>query len=843
MKTMKSLIMVVTIGIGLFLAGSAQAQTAQLQVIHNAADPNAAVVDIYVNEALFLDDFAFRAATPFVEVPAEVTLAIGVAPGSSSGPEDILATFAVTLGANERYVVVANGVLDPGAFAGNPEGASTAFSLYPLAGVRESALYGQRVELIAFHGATDAPRVDILRRSDWGGLRLFSDVGYGEFSSARWLPADAYVLDVTPAGQNETVVASFSANLSGLNNGVAVVFASGFLDPDANQGGAAFGLFAALADGQVVALPAADATARLQVIHNAADLNAASVDVYVNDGLFLDDFAFRTATPFVDVPAGVELTIGVAPGGSSGPEDIIAEFPVILAVGGKYVAIANGVLNPGDYAPNPDGAAIGFNLFARPDIREEGNGGSFVRLIAFHGATDAPAVDLLRRSLNGSQILFDDLSYGQFSDYRFLWAETQVIDVTPANDNQTVVASFEADLAVLRGGVATVFASGFLDPDANQGGAAFGLFAALPDGRVLELQPLASTAQLQVIHNAADPAAEIVDVYVNDGLFLDDFAFRTATPFVEVPAGVTLTIGVAPGSSGGPEDVIADFDVTLTAGETYIAVANGVLTPDDFAANPGGASIAFSLYPRGGIQQTAWLPTNVRLIAFHGATDAPGVDILRRTALDSRQVFSDLAYGDFAGYRSLQATSYILDITPADDNQTVVASYAADLSAFGGTAAIVFASGFLNPDANQGGPAFGLFVALRDGSVIALPAYSDVAGGGSDAKTRDSALALSEFASPFEMRGDRPLRFALGQSAPNPVRPFGRIAFALPQESQVSVKLYAPDGRVVQTLADGRFKAGVHEVRVDATDLASGTYFYRMTADSFRDTKRLTVIR
>ena len=50
-------------------------------------------------------------------------------------------------------------------------------------------------------------------------------------------------------------------------------------------------------------------------------------------------------------------------------------------------------------------------------------------------------------------------------------------------------------------------------------------------------------------HNAADPAASSVDVYVNGTLQLDNFAFRAATPLVDVPAGVPVNIGVAPGTS------------------------------------------------------------------------------------------------------------------------------------------------------------------------------------------------------------------------------------------------------------------------------------------------------
>jgi hypothetical protein len=103
-------------------------------------------------------------------------------------------------------------------------------------------------------------------------------------------------------------------------------------------------------------------TARIQVIHNAADPNAAAVDIYLNGTLLLDNFAFRTATPFIDAPAGVQLNIGVAPGNSSSVNDTLKNFQVTLENGNTYVAIANGVLNPASYASNPDSRSTAFTL-------------------------------------------------------------------------------------------------------------------------------------------------------------------------------------------------------------------------------------------------------------------------------------------------------------------------------------------------------------------------------------------------------------------------------------------------------------------------------------------------
>ncbi len=590
-----------------------------------------------------------------------------------------------------------------------------------------------------------------------------------------------------------------------------------------------------------VAVTANAGTARLQVIHNAADPGAAVVDVYVNGSLFLDEFAFRAATAFTDVPAGVELEIGVAPGGDSTPGDIIATFPVTLAAGKSYVAIANGVLNPDDFDTSVNGDAIAFNIFARDNIREKAYLRSLVNLIVFHGSTDAPAVDVRLPSWPWAPIV-KDLSYGEFSWYQTLFAKKYQLDITPAGDRNTVVASFEADLSGLGGGAAVVFASGFLNPAANQNGAAFGLFAALPNGTVVELPAVMKTARVQVIHNAADPAAAVVDIYLDGTEIVPDFAFRSATPFVDLPAGKEIVIGVAPGNSTGAADIIASFPVTLDPNETYVVFANGVLDPGQFASNPEGADISFQLFPRGDVRESSPFRYLVKLLAFHGATDAPTVDVLALGKKCNYRLIDDLSYGEYSNYRMLLPTKYKLAVTPGGDNGTVVATFDADLRGLAGGAAIVFASGFLSPASNKDGAAFGLFAALGDGTVIELPASSTPA-----LAMTANVVDMPEDASLAEdLGGETPVSFdtALDQNYPNPFNPSTTIRFTLAEPSNVSLSVFNANGQLVERLADGRpFDAGVHTVAFNGVGLASGVYFYRLETGSFSQMKKMVLLK
>ena len=75
-----------------------------------------------------------------------------------------------------------------------------------------------------------------------------------------------------------------------------------------------------------------------------------------------------------------------------------------------------------------------------------------------------------------------------------------------------------------------------------------------------------------------------------------------------------------------------------------------------------------------------------------------------------------------------------------------------------------------------------------------------------------------------------PIHYALSQNYPNPFNPTTFIDYRLPANSFVTLKVYDVLGREVKTLVSSTEYAGDHEVVFDGNDLASGVYFYRLSA-------------
>ncbi|HPS65557.1 MAG TPA: T9SS type A sorting domain-containing protein, partial [Ignavibacteria bacterium] len=99
----------------------------------------------------------------------------------------------------------------------------------------------------------------------------------------------------------------------------------------------------------------------------------------------------------------------------------------------------------------------------------------------------------------------------------------------------------------------------------------------------------------------------------------------------------------------------------------------------------------------------------------------------------------------------------------------------------------------------------------------------------------------------FNLSGDVivgvPAKFDLSQNYPNPFNPATKINFDLPKDGQVSLKIFDMLGRELSTIVNEIRKAGYYTVEFNASNLASGVYFYRISAGEFSSVKKMIVLK
>lgn len=94
-----------------------------------------------------------------------------------------------------------------------------------------------------------------------------------------------------------------------------------------------------------------------------------------------------------------------------------------------------------------------------------------------------------------------------------------------------------------------------------------------------------------------------------------------------------------------------------------------------------------------------------------------------------------------------------------------------------------------------------------------------------------------------DLKSALPTKFALNQNYPNPFNPTTTIEYALPKDSDVKLVIYDILGSRVTELVNGVKKAGYYKVNFNASNLASGIYFYTIKAGDFVTTKKLVLLK
>lgn len=88
-----------------------------------------------------------------------------------------------------------------------------------------------------------------------------------------------------------------------------------------------------------------------------------------------------------------------------------------------------------------------------------------------------------------------------------------------------------------------------------------------------------------------------------------------------------------------------------------------------------------------------------------------------------------------------------------------------------------------------------------------------------------------------------PGKYSLEQNYPNPFNPQTKIKFALPKDEFVKITVFDISGREISKIVNEKLTAGTYEADFNGNNFASGTYFYKIEAGDFVETKKMILIK
>lgn len=552
-------------------AVSAYGQLALMTFLNNSSSAQVRSVDLYVSQAgatSKVGGIGYQRANNLnsVAIFGDLEVTLSVAPAGSIGVSEAFASHTFTPVPDAGYVAVLMGLVSATGTLPNPDGVSTTAKLLVFEVASENA-DPTKTGLFVVQGATDLEKSDVWVRG--GTKAVTSNLVYGGRSTVEFV-ADrkTAIVDFTVPGDKAKPIASFSVDFLGLGSEVVIGVLSGFKTPGDNNSTDTLAFLSLLDDGRVVVSPliAGSQTARVQIVHNAADPQLGTVDLWVNGVKAQDNISFRRASAYIPLPANAPIVFGIAPATSTQYRDTLLTITLDpLRPGRVYTLVASGVLDPTKFSANPSAKSTKLTIMAYDGALEASDidGKSAVR--TGHFVTDGGVLVLANSS-------WTSLSAGlQYQDMAGTY-----VGLEPAMDTIWVldtagkrVKGFVADLRGT-GKSVLVLASGFMHPDSNSSGAPFKLILVESNGTVnsslIEVLPSGTSVQDGLIPGSTwtvgpNPSSDHVIVRIpagnsanwSDGagtmsVFSSDGALVSAVPLVSDGGYVTvsLSLGLLP---------------------------------------------------------------------------------------------------------------------------------------------------------------------------------------------------------------------------------------------------------------------------------------------------------
>lgn len=100
-----------------------------------------------------------------------------------------------------------------------------------------------------------------------------------------------------------------------------------------------------------------------------------------------------------------------------------------------------------------------------------------------------------------------------------------------------------------------------------------------------------------------------------------------------------------------------------------------------------------------------------------------------------------------------------------------------------------------------------------------------------------------QISSQFVEEANQLTDYSLSQNYPNPFNPSTKIKFSIRQKGSVSLKVFNVIGKEVFTKYEKELNPGIYEYTFDMTNMPSGVYLYKLSADNFISIKKMVLIK
>jgi len=473
---------------------------AYVQFLHNSTLPASQSIQILTDQSVWHSNLNSHEATPFLPFSAGKDVVLKVSSNLLGGPVDSIWSDTIHLFSGNRYQLFWYGGISP----------ETPSQLYIHEYQTDSASNDLEIRLNLFHGA-----------SLWNQISLLADTT-DQLTLAEGIPFGSITDSIDVAIANEEwLLFSGNDSITAVQAPIDSLveyhpFATILTCDDTNQAGISVWMSnesgGPMHELATLVIPETPVYCALQLVHASADTAIQSIDVWIDDSLFMSGFQFESASAFLTVQCNDSVTVRIT--AANNPFTNLFSDTLLFAANQHHRLILWGILHPEYYNPAPP---LNWHLEQNISMNAAESGNTDIQF--FHASTD---LGILQVNENTVPIVpfFNQISIGELSYTQSISASgnygLELINL-PA---QFLYGAYA--LPALNFGWQTqhitIISTGFRQPLNNSNGETLQLWALEANGSMTALPQFVSVENSNEIKDMSiypNPAKNIIQVQAN----------------------------------------------------------------------------------------------------------------------------------------------------------------------------------------------------------------------------------------------------------------------------------------------------------------------------------------